>query len=33
VAHCYKCGTETQLYRNNVAVCQTCLALESGNKV
>jgi hypothetical protein len=26
VAHCYRCGTETQMYHNNVPVCPTCLA-------
>jgi hypothetical protein len=27
VEHCYKCGTETQTYRNNVPICQSCLEL------
>jgi hypothetical protein len=27
VAHCYKCGTETQTYRNNVPICPACSAL------
>jgi hypothetical protein len=27
VAKCYKCGEETQLYVNNVPVCQACSAI------
>jgi hypothetical protein len=27
VAHCYKCGAETQMSRNSVPICPTCLAL------
>ena len=27
VAHCYKCGAETQTYENNVPLCPKCSAL------